>query len=156
MIGKCIKCNSEFKTFPSHIERRKFCSTHCARIGSQRCLGKHWKIKDTSKMKGHKPANYIEDRSKLAKANEHRNDSMHHEWSKSVKNRDRWKCKISNGDCFGRLEAHHILSWRSHEGLRYEINNGITLCHFHHPRKRKDEMELSPYFQSLVNKVELF
>lgn len=34
--------------------------------------------------------------------------------------------------------------------LRYDINNGITLCHAHHPRKRADEAKLSPYFKELV------
>ena len=34
--------------------------------------------------------------------------------------------------------------------LRYEVNNGITLCHFHHPRKINDEMNLAPIFQELV------
>lgn len=36
---------------------------------------------------------------------------------------------------------------------RYEINNGITLCHFHHPRKREKEKELSPFFQELILKM---
>lgn len=150
MIKNCIKCNNTYKTYPSHFERRKYCSFSCKNIGNTNMLGKHWKIKDTSKMKGRKPGNYIEDRSKLAKAKEQRNDTRHHEWSKNVKNRDGWKCKISNGSCSGRLEAHHILSWRSHEELRYEVNNGITLCHFHHPRKRNDEISLSPYFMDLI------
>jgi len=55
-------------------------------------------------------------------------------WIKSVKLRDGHKCKIGNKDCSGKLEAHHILSWSEYPELRYQINNGITLCHFHHPR----------------------
>lgn len=102
---------------------------------------------------GDKHYRWISDRTKLAKASEQRNDSAHRDWSRSVKSRDGWKCKISNGDCSGRLEAHHILGWSSHPELRYQINNGITLCHYHHPRKRKEELKLSPYFQSLVLKA---
>jgi hypothetical protein len=34
--------------------------------------------------------------------------------------------------------------------LRYEVNNGITLCQHHHPRKKEDVAKLSPYFQNLV------
>ena len=30
------------------------------------------------------------------------------------------------------------------------INNGITLCQFHHPRKRNDEKLLTLSFQELV------
>lgn len=92
---------------------------------------------------------WITDRTKLAKRQE-RNDSAYKEWRKSVRDRDGWKCKITNGDCLGKVVAHHILPWSKFPELRYEVNNGITLCQFHHPRKREDEMKLSPYFQSLV------
>jgi len=64
----------------------------------------------------------------------------------AVKGRDGWKCKIANADCDGKIEAHHILSWRDYPELRYQPNNGITLCHAHHPRKRVDEAKLLPYF----------
>lgn len=93
---------------------------------------------------------WIEDRTLLKDDHLDRGGSRHREWSRSVKNRDGWVCKISNGDCSGQVVAHHILPWRDYVELRYEVNNGITLCHFHHPRKRNDEMRLSPYFQELV------
>lgn len=70
--------------------------------------------------------------------------------SKSVKIRDGLKCRINNRDCMGRIESHHILGWTEHPELRYEINNGITLCHAHHPRKREEEAKLSSFFQRLV------
>lgn len=95
---------------------------------------------------------WIKDRTKLAKRQE-RNDMAYIEWRKQVWLRDNFKYKIANPDCNGRIEAHHILSWSQYPQLRYEVNNGITLCHFHHPRKRKDEMRLSPYFTSLIIKV---
>ena len=66
-------------------------------------------------------------------------------------NRDNWKCKINNSDCKGRLEVHHILGFTKFPELRYDINNGITLCHFHHPRVREEEKRLSPYFMELVS-----
>ena len=94
---------------------------------------------------------WMSDRSQLAKADEHRNDTSHREWSRNVKNRDGWKCRIANADCDGRLESHHILSYKEHPELRYEVNNGITLCHAHHPRGRAEEKRLSPYFQDLVS-----
>ena len=71
-------------------------------------------------------------------------------WNKQVKTRDEYKCCINNKDCHGRLEAHHILGWAEYPELRYEINNGITLCRFHHPLNKKDEMRLSPYFKDLI------
>ena len=98
---------------------------------------------------GMKPWNWKEDRSLLVKKQE-RNDPAYAEWRKQVWLRDNFACKIVNPDCAGRIEAHHILGWSNYPDLRYEVNNGITLCHFHHPRKRNDEMRLSPYFQSLI------
>lgn len=72
-------------------------------------------------------------------------------WMTQVKDRDGWKCKIANEDCEGRLEAHHILRWQDHPELRYDLNNGITLCHAHHPRRRAEEKRLAPLFRELVS-----
>ena len=71
-------------------------------------------------------------------------------WRNSIFQRDNYKCKINN-QCKGQLQAHHILNWTDYSELRYEINNGITLCQVHHPRKRAEEKRLSPYFQDLVS-----
>lgn len=69
---------------------------------------------------------------------------------KEVKNRDSWKCKLLNEDCSGRLEAHHIVPWSESLELRYEVNNGITLCHYHHPKKRIEEQRLAHAFTEIV------
>lgn len=98
---------------------------------------------------GEKHWHWKKDRTQV-KLDTERDGPLHKQWSKNVKSRDGWKCRIANGDCSGRLESHHILGWKSHPDLRYQINNGITLCHFHHPRTRAKENELSPYFQKLV------
>lgn len=101
---------------------------------------------------------YKVDRSSLqryADSNKDRRSSAYRDWRKRVWLRDGYACKIANPDCDGRIEAHHILGWSQYPELRYEVNNGITLCHFHHPRKRNDEIRLSPYFKDLIN-VKLF
>jgi hypothetical protein len=64
--------------------------------------------------------------------------------------RDFFTCKIKNEDCRGRIEAHHILGWTKHKELRYNINNGITLCHYHHPRKKIDEENGVNLFKQLI------
>jgi len=122
---------------------------------SERSRGKSaWNVgRSMPQISGKNHYSWIEDRTKLKDDSRDRGGQLHREWSQSVKNRDGWKCRISNQDCSGRLEAHHILGWTDHPELRYEVNNGITLCHFHHPRKRKDEIRLSPYFSSLVAKA---
>lgn len=102
-------------------------------------------------MSGEKHPNWVKDRTKLKRyQQDERRSSIYVTWRNSVKKRDNFKCKISNSECEGKLEVHHILGFKDHPELRYDINNGITLCYFHHPRKRKDEKELSPYFQQLV------
>ena len=77
-------------------------------------------------------------------------DTRYKEWMRAVKNRDGWQCRIANGDCSGRLEAHHILNWVDYSELRYKVNNGITLCQAHHPRGRAEEKRLILTFKELV------
>ncbi len=101
---------------------------------------------------GEKHWHYKKDRSTLAKKQE-RNDGAYIEWRKQVWTRDSYKCNIDNIDCCGKIEAHHILGWAEYPELRYDIKNGITLCHYHHPRKREEEKRLSPFFQNIINNL---
>lgn len=103
-------------------------------------------------MTGEKSHWWIKDRTKLIKRNQ-RNDSAYYDWRRQVWVRDNEKCKIADKNCNGKIEAHHILGWRSHPELRYEINNGITLCHAHHPRGRAKEQLLVPTFQELISQM---
>jgi hypothetical protein len=128
----CESCGSEFKITPSRIKRARFCS--------RPCQGRFFKGEKSCHWKGG-----IDYRGIHSLFN-----PKYVEWRTAVFTRDNWKCKMENGDCVGTLEVHHILPWRDYVELRFNTNNGITLCHFHHPRKRKDEKELSPYFQELV------
>jgi len=141
-----------------------------AALGNKNRLGQTWKLSEEAKKKGNKgwfkkgqPShligkhinvrennpNWIADRS-LLKKKEERNDSAYRDWRYNIWQRDGFKCKIADGNCKGKIEAHHILAWKDYPELRYKINNGITLCHAHHPRKRADETKLSPYFKQLV------
>jgi hypothetical protein len=118
--------------------------------------GKHWKVKDTSNMRhfGDRNPKWVKDRSKLKvydDVNRDRRSSAYGNWRKEVWKRDDWKCKINNKDCSGRLEAHHIFGYTDYPELRYLINNGITLCHFHHPRKWEEEKRMIPIFQELLS-----
>lgn len=108
----------------------------------------HWYGRDVT---GEKNPAYKKDRNSLKKGDKHSEDSAYMDWRKQVYTRDNFKCKMSNTDCNGKIEAHHILPWRNHPELRYNVNNGITLCHKHHPRKWKEEVEMSPFFNELIN-----
>lgn len=81
-----------------------------------------------------------------------RNDPEYKQWRIAIYKRDLYKCKINNS-CNGRIEAHHILSWANYPELRYEVNNGITLCQAHHPKKRAEEKLLAPTFQELISQM---
>jgi len=65
-------------------------------------------------------------------------------------------CKIDNKDCGGPLEIHHILNSMDYPELRYEVNNGITLCRNHHPRGRLREKQLIPTFKKLLLKQKIY
>lgn len=129
--------------------KKSFMSEEAREKARQRMLGN----KIFSPKKGEEHHLWIKDRTQLKETREKAYDTKYKYWMREVKKRDNWKCKINNEDCEGRLEAHHILDWNNFSKLRYDINNGITLCHAHHPRGRENEAKLSPYLQSLVVKI---
>jgi hypothetical protein len=69
-------------------------------------------------------------------------------WRMSVFTRDNFQCKVCKTKIG--LQAHHILKWVDFVELRYDINNGITLCRAHHPRKVTEEKRLIPIFKELL------
>lgn len=106
-----------------------------------------------AKRRGQNNWRWISDRSLLKryKGSEEKRSPAYKYWRTQINRRDNFKCRIADNNCEGRLEVHHILSWRDFVELRYQINNGITLCHAHHPRKRAEEKRLIPVFQELVS-----
>lgn len=95
--------------------------------------------------------NYKKDRNLLKTDRLKMYDTKYKYWMLSVRKRDNWKCRLLNSDCKGRLESHHIFDWENYPELRYIINNGITLCHFHHPRGRENEKRMIPILQELLS-----
>jgi len=92
---------------------------------------------------------WIKDRN-LLKKEFGRRSSAYKNWKKQIEKRDNSKCRIDNQECKGRIESHHIFNWIDYPELRFIINNGITLCHFHHPRKWEEEKRMIPIFQELI------
>lgn len=130
-----------------------FSKEHCERIrlsklGTKR--SEESKRKQGLRMSGSNHPAWKADRSLLAKR-QIRNDMAYKEWRKNVWIRDGFKCQMPDSLCSGRIEAHHILVWSEYVELRYDVNNGITLCHAHHPRRRAEEKRLVPKFQELVS-----
>ena len=52
---------------------------------------------------------------------------MHKQWALAVKTRDNFSC-IECGTKEGRIHAHHVIPWKENEDLRFDIDNGLTLC----------------------------
>lgn len=51
-------------------------------------------------------------------------------WVKTVKERDCWTCVQCGAK--DKLHAHHIKSWKLHPELRFDVDNGTTLCEHCH------------------------
>lgn len=56
-----------------------------------------------------------------------RSTNMERQWRKSVFERDKYTCRAC-GQVGGNLNAHHLFGYVTYPTLRFEIDNGITLC----------------------------
>lgn len=52
---------------------------------------------------------------------------IYRNWTKKVFERDNYICWICE-DKGGELNGHHLKSWADYPELRYDVNNGVTLC----------------------------
>lgn len=161
---QCENCGvifiSKYRVTRKYWDKRRFCSEVCMGISMKGKLPKNHealckmsrteatKQKMSEAQSGEKSFRWNPDRS--AVTHNRRNDGEYLQWRKKVYLRDNFKCKIADADCSGRIEAHHVLGWAEYVELRYEVNNGITLCQVHHPLKRAEEKRLIPYFMGLV------
>lgn len=70
-------------------------------------------------------------------------------WAKAVKDRDGWACtKCGSTD---NLHAHHKKRWRDYPDLRYDLDNGITLCHPCHERAHGSKVKFRAFKQAKIS-----
>ena len=83
---------------------------------------------------------YLEDLHKEGRREKEGKNFQYKCWAKSVKERDKYICRR----CFTKskdLHAHHIKSWHHYPDFRFDINNGICLCHTCHKFVHKNKEE---------------
>jgi hypothetical protein len=77
-------------------------------------------------------------------------DPLYKKWREAVYKRDSYCCQWPGCNKHNKLNAHHILLWANNPGLRFDINNGITLCYQHHKMIRGLEDIYAPVFLKIL------
>lgn len=77
-------------------------------------------------------------------------DPVYKDWRTKVKRRDKFKCQMPKCGSKKRLQAHHISKWASASSLRYEVDNGITLCYNCHKQVTGHESVYESLFRGLI------
>lgn len=63
------------------------------------------------------------------KENDERHSCEYRKWRATVFERDGFVCQCCGATISDmKLHAHHILNFAEHEDLKYDLNNGVTLC----------------------------
>jgi hypothetical protein len=118
---KCPVCSKVVVKYK--CQKNKFCSRECknrSQIGISTLSGKnHYRWKG-----GITPKNKV-----IRKSIEY------YQWRNKVFLRDNWTCQDCNKRGGTIIHPHHIKSFAKYPELRFDVNNGITLCEICH-RKR--------------------
>lgn len=128
----CPTCGKGFEVKPS-LDRVKYCSQRCAKLGKPgNRLGQEVSPETRLKqrnaklgIRGPKHWNWKGGTRSERKRAMARDEYV--QWRNAVFQRDNFTCqKCHAHGC--ELHADHILAWATHPELRYEIENGRTLC----------------------------
>lgn len=150
-VLKCKNCNSEFERTASEIFwsnqrgcENIFCSSKCKQ---EYHIGKNH-------------PNWIEDRTQIKNTNNTIRWSKEMcDWRKTIYKRDNYTCQMcgnrSSKDNAIILNAHHIERFADNEDLRFDINNGITLCEDCHKLTYGKEKDFEEQFKNIINSIKI-
>lgn len=146
LTKKCLICGRLYERPVSIAVKSKTCSDRC-RYKYQSLIAKPQPMTDELKLKisktkrenrsskGNKNPNWRGGKTK--ELNKGRATWQFYDWRKKVFERDKYKCRICGKT--GKIEAHHLLNWINYKELRYDVNNGITVCKLHHKKLENHE-----------------
>lgn len=80
-------------------------------------------------------------------------DPVYKDWRKKVYKRDGYKCQMPGCSSKFRLQAHHIKKWSTAAALRYDVDNGISLCRECHDGINGSESHYETTFHLIVSKT---
>lgn len=80
-------------------------------------------------------------------------DPAYKKWRQDVAKRDGFKCRWPNCNSKSKLQFHHIKRWADYPNLRFDVNNGITLCRKHHDKIWGREEEYQNLFYSILGQT---
>ena len=133
----CPICNRQFNTFISI--NQKYCSKKCLSvIRRQQMIGNKFALGNKLTEEHKKKIAEFMSKTRSGKNNPNWKGGVKREhkilygskkyklWRNKVFERDNYTCRWCNSN--GNLEAHHIKEWSNFPELRFEIDNGLTLC----------------------------
>ena len=157
---KCPQCGKIFHYHPGLAKYRpvKFCSKECAgaarrKGGDRNCLicGSIFYVKLSTIKKGggkfcsnkcHDIFNSgINCPTRKDGRRSGRNNARQRQWRSDVLKRDNYRC-VDCQKVGGTLHTHHIHSYAKYPKLRYEVDNGITVCLRCHARYHPNQEKL--------------
>lgn len=118
-LPHCIECNKQLGNYDGRL-----CNPCAAKYRPKATIETRRKISESKK--GAKSYMW---RGGLTEINAKiRNSWEYKEWRKAVYKRDNWTCVLCNTKGKGNLNADHIKPFSTFIELRFDINNGRTLC----------------------------
>lgn len=120
-----IYSQSEIDEYKKYINNKRFWNVHA--------LYNDIEIKEIDLMLD-KQQLRINEKELLLEKTDYRNTIEYRNWRKAVFEKDNYTCQECKQKG-GKLQAHHILSFKKHPKKRYKVNNGETLCVKCHRKK---------------------